>query len=267
MLYTKRISLCAVIYLSISAPVLADNTIAVSARLLDFNYEEFDEAGESFNRETGIIPGASIATARTLQNLTNVFSLEFYDGQVDYDGQTQAGTPHTTTTDETQYRLFYMLGWTPEAITATFYGKIIWQQWDRDILPANNVSGLFEQYRWWSFEAGILTTLYENETDKWQFELGASKISNGTINIDLEAFGFGQPTLNLGDGSGLSTALKYQHQISSEDGIGINLEYRYWDFGRSNSKTISNGYNTHTITEPYSESKQTILSVIYSHYF
>jgi len=85
--------------------------------------------------------------------------------------------------------------------------------------------------------------------------------------VDLEAYGYGQPVLNLGVGSGMSTALKYQHQMPNRDCIGLSLEYRYWTFGRSNSKTISNGFDTITITEPRSVTKQTILSIIYSHYF
>lgn len=255
------------IYLCLSTPVLAENTIAVAARLLDFNYEEFDESDESFNKETGIIPGFSISTSGTLHNFTNTFSVELYSGDADYDGQTQAGTPHMTTTNETQYRLFYMLDWSPETISSSLYGKIIWQQWDRDIAPANIVSGLYEQYRWWAFEAGILTTLYESELGSWQFELGASTVSNGTVKIDLEAYGYGQPTLDLGTGSGFSAALKYQHQMPNRDGIGLSLEYRYWTFGRSNTETISNSFSSITITEPRSVTKQAILSVFYVHYF
>ena len=267
MFYRKRTYFIALLLLYIATPVCADNTVDVSARVLNFGYEEFDQSGESYNQENGIIPGLSLSTSLTHNKLSSVFSFEVYDGQVDYDGQTQSGTPHTTNTDETQYRLFYMLGWSAENISSMFYGKFVWQQWDRDILPTGNVSGLFERYRWWTFEAGILTTLYQSEMDQLQFELGASKVTNGSIKIDLDAFGYGQPSLDLGDGSGLTSALKYRHQIHNGDDIGLSLEYRYWTFGRSNSKTISNNVNTITITEPRSESRQIILSVSYSHYF
>jgi hypothetical protein len=265
--YANKIGSCFIIHFCLANPVLAENTIEASTRLLNFNYEEFDESGRSLNKETGVIPGLSISSANTLKDFTSAFSFEFYSGDVDYDGQTQAGAPHTTTTDETQYRLFYMLAWSPEAISSSLYGKIIWQQWDRDIAPANNVAGLYEQYRWWAFEAGILTTLYDNGMDTWQFELGASKVNNGTIKIDLETYDFGQPTLDLGTGSGLSTAIKYKHQMPSQDDIGLSLEYRYWTFGRSNTETISNSFSSITITEPRSVSKQAILSVVYRHYF
>lgn len=265
--YTKKIGLCVFFNLVITTPVLADIAVDVSARLLNFHYEEFDQSGESFNKETGIIPGLSIATSKALNSFTNTISVEAYDGRVDYEGQTQVGTPHSTNTDETLYRLFYKLNWSPEESKFGIYGRVAWQQWNRDILSEDNVSGLFEKYRWWTFEAGISATLFESDADKWQFELGASKVSNGTIKVDLERFGYGKPVLNLGDGHGISGVLKYQHQITNRDNLGVNIEHRYWTFGRSNSKTISNNLETITITEPRSVTNHSIVSVNYTHYF
>jgi hypothetical protein len=267
MRHTKKISSCVCLALFIIRPVQADIAIDVSASLLNFHYEEFDQSGESFNKETGIIPGLSIATSKTLNRFTNTISVEAYNGQVDYEGQTQVGAPHTTNTDETLYRLFYKLSWSPEENRFSLYGRVAWQQWNRDILSSNNVSGLFEKYRWWAYEAGISATLFKSEAAKWQFELGASKISNGTIEVDLQRLGYGEPVLNLGDGHGISADLKYQHQITNRDDIGLNIEHRYWTFGRSNSKTLSNNIDTITITEPRSVTHHTIVSVNYAHYF
>ena len=147
----------------ISQP-LADTTIEASARLLNFNYEEFDGlTGQSANKETGVIPGLSIAVSKILNNYTNTIGVEVYSGQVDYDGYTQSDVPHSTVTDEKLYQLFYQLNWSLTT-SSSIYGKVAWQQWDRDILPANNVSGLFEQYQWWAFEAGLLATLLDNLT-------------------------------------------------------------------------------------------------------
>ncbi|MDT8282353.1 MAG: hypothetical protein RQ982_05995 [Gammaproteobacteria bacterium] len=265
--YTKKISLCVFFALVITTPALADIAVDVSARLLNFHYEEFDQSGETFNKENGIIPGLSIATSKALSNFTNTISIEAYDGQVDYDGQTQVGAPHSTNTDETLYRLFYKLNWSPEESRFAIYGRVAWQQWNRDILSMDNVSGLFERYRWWTLEAGISAILFENDADKWQFELGASKVSNGTIKVDLERFGYGKPELDLGDGHGISGLLKYQHQITYRDNIGLAVEHRYWTFGRSNSKTLSNNIETITITEPRSVTNHSIISVNYAHYF
>jgi len=267
MRHTRKITLSLLINLLIATPLLADGKVEVSAKLLHFDYEEFDTSGQSFNKEGGFIPGFSISTAKALEHFTNTIGLEAYNGQVDYDGQTQSGIPHTTITNESLYRLLYKLDWSPEQIKTLFFGKISWQQWDRDILSANNVSGLFEQYRWWAFEAGILTTLFESGTDKWQFELGASKTANGTIKVDLQEFGYGQPLLNLGNGYGIAAALKYRYKMTNRDDIGISIEHRYWTFSRSNSKTLSNNQDTITIAEPHSVTQHSIISVNYIYYF
>ena len=265
--YIKRISSCFFICFFPALPLLAETKIDASAKLLNFNYEEFDQSGQSLDKETGIIPGLSITASKTLNNYTNTIGFEAYNGQVDYDGHTQSGTPHTTITDEKLYQLFYKLNWSPADNNSSIYGRVAWQQWDRNILPANNISGLFEQYQWWTFEAGLLATIFENDINKLQLEFGVSKISNGTIKIDLDAQGFGQPELNLGNGSGISAALIFMHNLTNRDNFGLSLEHRYWTFGRSNSKTISNGLDTITITEPRSVSNHTIVSIIYRHYF
>ena len=267
MFYIKRIIFYIFICCLPASQPLANTTIEASARLLNFNYEEFDGlTGQSANKETGVIPGLSIAVSKILNNYTNTIGVEVYSGQVDYDGYTQSDVPHSTVTDEKLYQLFYQLNWSLTT-SSSIYGKVAWQQWDRDILPANNVSGLFEQYQWWAFEAGLLATLLENDINKWQFEFGASKISNGTIKIDLDRFGYGQPVLNLGDGYGLSAALKFLHNLSNRDQVQLSLQHRYWTFGESNSETISNGSTTIIITEPRSVSNHTILSINYRYYF
>lgn len=258
---------CLIIFFFLTTPLLAETAVNASIKLLNFNYEEFDPSGASFNKETGNIPGFSIAASNKLDNFINTVSFEAYDGRVDYDGQTQSGAPHKTNTEETLNRLFYKLNWSPESNSSSVYGKIAWQQWDRNILPANNISGLFEQYQWWAFEIGLLATLFENNTNKWQFELGISKIDNGTIEIDLSKQGYGQPTLELGDGQGLAAALIYQHILTDNNKIGLSLQHQHWTFGRSNTQSISNGSTTIDITEPRSVSRHSILSVNYSYYF
>lgn len=267
MLRLKIYPVCFAISFLLATPLLADTSIDASIKILHFDYEEFDEPGVSLNKETGFIPGFSIAASKKLSHFSNTVSFEAYDGQVNYDGQTQSGAPHMTNTNETLNRIFYKLNWSAENNNSSIYGKIAWQQWDRNILPANKVSGLFEQYQWWAFEIGLLATLFENNTNKWQLEFGASKIDNGTIEIDLIKHGFGRPKLELGDGHGLTAALIYQHMLTDKNRISLRVQHQRWTFGRSNTLSISNGFDIIHITEPRSVSNHSILSVNYGYYF
>ena len=267
MLRLKKHHLYFAVYFLQTTPLLADTAIDASLKLLHFDYEEFDESGASFNSETGYIPGVALSFSSTQQQVTSLISIESYDGRVDYDGQTQSGIPHETDTDETLLRLFYRLDWSPENKDNSFYGKIAWQQWDRDILTAGYVSGLFEQYQWWSYEVGISTIFPVDDSSQWQLEFGTSKIDNGSIEIDLSRQGFGRPELNLGDSYGMTAAALYQHTLTDRNTISLGLQYQRWKFGKSNTEYISNGFEGYEIYEPRSTSKHTIVSFNYSFLF
>jgi hypothetical protein len=239
----------------------------VAAELMHFDYEETGLSGNKLNQETGYIPGLSIAASWPYRSTSNTVEFSVYGGPVDYDGSTQAGQPHHTTTEQTILRLLYRLDWSPQDTEGAFYGKAYWQQWDRDIKPNNGVLGLFERYRWWSFEAGVQVPFIKQERRKLLLELGVLATSNGTIMIDLTDSGFGRNTLDLGNGYGFSGELKYEVLHSDNNSLQFGVQLAIWEFGRSNSKTVSNGSNVITITEPDSTTRQTILSASYIHRF
>ena len=90
---------------------------------------------------------------------------------------------------------------------------------------------------------------------------------NGTMMVDLTDAGYGSPKLDLGNGVGFSGELKYTIIRAKNSSFQFGAQFKTWEFGRSNSKTISNGINTITITEPDSTTMQTILSASYIHRF
>jgi len=234
---------------------------------MHFDYEETDTSGNTINQETGIIPGLSLAASQPYRSIENSVEFSVYDGPVDYDGRTQGGQPHQTTTEETIYRLLYRLNWSPQDTEGAFYGKAYWQQWDRDIQPANGVQGLFEVYQWWTFEAGVQVPFIKEEHRNLLLELGMLATYNGTISVDLTSSGFGEHTLDLGNNVGFSAELKYEIILMSNNSFQFGALMKRWEFGRSNSKTISNGIDVITITEPDSTTVQTTLSASYIHRF
>jgi len=264
---SKKISYTSLLLTILSAPLYADTSIEALAKLRYFNYEEFDLSGRSLNKETGVIPGGALTLSNTQGQLTNVYAFEVYDGRVDYDGHTQSGTPHQTKTDETQYFLSYKLKWTDSENKNAVYSKIGWQNWDRYIRPDSGVAGLFERYQWWQFEAGIQASLFKEEGRELTAELAVLKTSHGTIEVNLSDFGYGIPELNLDGRSGVNTTLQYKVAIKQNSSIQFSLHYNRWEFGRSNSQTLSNGVTQITIVEPRSVSQMSTLSVGYVYLF
>ena len=245
----------------------ANTYIDVSTKLLHFNYEEFDTSGQTLNTEIGVIPGVSLTLSNAQKRLTNSIGIEIYNGQVTYDGHTQLGAPHITKTDETQYALSYGLNWSVNKNTSTVFSKIFWQNWNRDILPSNGVSGLFERYQWWRFEIGAHTSIYKKNDQDLSIEFAVLKTNNGRIEVDLSNFGYGVPELKLGDSHGINMALQYRIDLKQNENIQFSVRYTRWEFGRSNSETLSNGITQITIVEPQSVSQTTTLSVSYHYEF
>ena len=241
--------------------------IRLAAELMYFDYEETDVSGSSLNQETGFIPGLTVAASQPYRSIHNTVEFSLYGGDVDYDGETQAGQPHQTTTEETIYRLLYRLSWSPEDSEGAFYGKAYWQQWDRNIQPNDGVSGLFERYQWWTVEAGVQVSFIKDEKHSLLLELGMLTTLNGTIMVDLTNSGYGSPRLDLGNGVGFTGELKYAFMQAKNSSFQFGAQLKTWEFGRSNSKTISNGTSTITITEPDSTTLQTTLSASYIHHF
>ena len=252
--------------LTVAADSLATD-LRFAAELMHFDYEETGISGNTLNQETGFIPGITLAATQPYRGLDNTFEFSLYDGEVDYDGQTQTGQPHQTMTEQSIYRLLYRLSWSPQSTEGAFYGKVYWQQWDRDIRPNNGVTGLFERYQWWTLEAGVQVPFIKDEKQKLLLELGALTTFNGTILIDLDELGFGEPTLDLGNGVGFAGELKYELIRSGNSSFLFGIQVKRWEFGRSNSKTVSDGGDLITITEPDSTTLQSTLSASYIHRF
>jgi hypothetical protein len=241
--------------------------LRVAFELMHFDYEETVSSGntlDTLNQETGFIPGITIAATQPYRRIDNTFEFSAYDGQVDYDGQTQIGQAHKTTTEESIYRLLYKLSWSPLSTNAAFYGKTYWQQWDRDIQSNNGVGGLFERYQWWTAEAGAQLPFFKHDNQNLLLELGLLATFNGTILVDLTSAGLGSPVLDLGNSIGFSSELKYEFKQAENSSLRFGVQFKTWEFGRSNSETLADG---RTIYEPDSTTIQTILSASYIHHF
>ncbi len=254
---TKSVYLSCLLFISLSNCAQAENNIGVSARLQYFNYEEFDINGTSLNQETGFIPGFGI----TLNEGSHTFAFEYLDGTVDYDGQTQAGSPHKTDTEQTIYKFSYRLSIPATNVDeqAYYYLGIEYQNWERDILPNNNVNGLYEVYRWWTASIGVNSAIYSDANKHLYLDIGLTHNFAGDIEIDLVDFGFGEPVLDLENKPGFQASLEYSEEYSENQIMTLGIKYTYSEFGRSDPVTLSDGFTTITIFEPDSKSNHVTL--------
>jgi hypothetical protein len=222
------------------------------------DYQEFELDGSSLNHETGFIPGIRLSAAHKHHALWT--SLDY--GDVNYDGQLQSGVPHTTDTSYILVSGGYEYAYTLDQYQAiNFLAGVSSHRWQRHILPNNGIQGANAVYEWQQLHAGIRYRPESLFNLPLEFGLSFTKTLNGTVDINLNNIGFGSPQLVLGDEYGFQTGIRYYREISRQLSVGILLESSRWEFGRSQSKSFSNGINNITIAEPRSVSWHTSLGV------
>ena len=187
-------------------------------------------------------------------------------GTVEYDGQTQAGTPLVTRSDAVMFQLGASLlhPWNEDI---DVYTSLNYHLWRRGIRASGSVSGLNELYQWWNLGAGVRTVVYKQEHQTWLVDVYAFHTIAPEIDVDLGAQGLGDVNLSLGARPGIrAEAILQQVRFdNAEFDIGFYIEA--WNFGRSNSKSVSNGSSIITVTEPRSETRNVGVRLMFNWMF
>ena len=242
---------------------IAETKITLSPGLSYFNYEEFGLDNATLNKEIGLLPGISF----TLQQQEHSIGAHIFSGEVEYDGHTQSGDPHTTNTDESLYYFYYRYDFLTDLSHHNYFLSVNYNFWERFIQANNNVGSLYEEYSWWHLEAGMHTYRQIQNQQKINYEIAIFRTFNGEILVDLENFDYGKPVLDLGDKFGARGMISYDLKTDYNTLITMGLEYKFWGFGRSNTKNISDGVTTISVTEPESETHLLRFFVQFKHNF
>jgi hypothetical protein len=140
----RAAGLAAALFLSHPASAQWQGGIGFGVRKV--THTEYDMAGQRLVRETGWLPGMTLDLGYRTGDLTWLAAFEGYRGDIDYRGQTQAGTASnsTTSTNLATARLgaAYAVGW-----NASVFGAFELDRWKRDIQGAGGSAGLQETYR------------------------------------------------------------------------------------------------------------------------
>jgi hypothetical protein len=141
----QRAALVAALYTLLSSPASAEWQGSIGAGARRAIHTEVDLAGQQLVREDGWLPGLSLGAACRQDKLTWSGGVDWYRGDLDYRGRTQAGAAaaSTTATRLASARLgaAYALG--------DFYALTVLEidHWQRDIVGTAAAAGLQESYR------------------------------------------------------------------------------------------------------------------------
>jgi hypothetical protein len=152
-----RAGLAAALYLMLLHPASAQWQGQAGAGLRKVSHTEDDSAGRRLVRETGWLPGIALGAAYTSGNITWSAALDWYRGDIDYRGQTQAGSPATSTTETALATLHLGASYT---FQGAYSAKLALEgdYWKRDILGTGASIGLQERYRSERLVAGLAKT-------------------------------------------------------------------------------------------------------------
>src|SRR5690554_458300 len=223
-----------------------------------WRYQEVDDFEHELNREQGALPQLQAALLLPIAAHWHLHSaLTYNQGTLDYIGQTQAGTPHNTQTDTSNFlwqgsgRYYWQ--------RAYLGGGVQYQYWQREIQAANNVSHLHEYYRWFGpqLELGYLYPL----TSNLELELGLSGAwLNGEMEVDLTAVpstnnrsrNFGEPRIKLRNGYQANAFLLIKIQLNQQLQLLFNYQQSYRYFPKSADTQATDGQTQLLIHEPES---------------
>ncbi|MDH5256607.1 MAG: hypothetical protein OEX07_01325 [Gammaproteobacteria bacterium] len=256
------------LFFAYESPAIAStsNKVSVSADYLFFKHENYNVKDETLNSEKGWIPGLQVAYKSISKNLEGIALLEKYTGDVSFDGIATNG-PFSSKTNEDLTRFSYRLNAEQSRSDYNFYTLLSFHNLRRNILSTASISGREYQYQWLSLEGGVTVDLYSTRKNVISAEFGLSRTLFSKLQIDLSKNNLGKPVLRLGDKFGGSASLTYKHMFNRYNGVNLLLQIKYWQFGKSESKSITNDSTTEMITEPQSQSLSTALGIGYFYKF
>ena len=251
----NKLIIISVILLCHSAVSFAETQLTISPALLHFDYTEFSTTDQELDNESGWLPGLEAKLSHSFaSDWSFAIVSAYYSGTVDYVGQTQSGTPHTTDTETDLFRIGGQINKEVYKKIRLFFGAQS-HQWNRDIKDTVNVSGIDETYKWLEYSLGLNTYFVITKKDKINLEASYLLIRNATVFVDLSRVDLGTTTLDLGHGTGGRLNLSWLHQYKNDFNLGFGFFIEGWNFGRSNTRQLENGTSIIFVTEPRSETR------------
>ena len=232
----------------------AQTDLQVSAGVMDFSYKEFNSNGAVLDKEDAYLPGIAAELGHRSGPWRISANGSFFSGSADYGGQTQAGVPANTNTDEQIWSAGARVERRIQMSAASLspYLGFAYHEWRRDIKSGRTVNGtpaigLLDVYSWKTAELGALL---------W-FGAGSGGLEGG---IDARVFTTVEPELQvrlpgasrdtlleLGERTGGRVALLGTYPLGDRLRLRLEAFYEQWSFGQS---PVRNG-----IFEPHSDTK------------
>ena len=235
-----RVAAAAAVAIAFAAPARAAESSngfgEVRLGLMHFDYAEY-ENGMFLDGEKGWIPSVTGELELHRDRLFGRVMLRYASGSVDYNGQTQSGTPLQTQSDATFLQGEVQVGgFVDPAKRLALFGGLGARRWTRAIQDTAQASGYTEVYSWGELQAGLRWTFLQKPGDSWDVDARLVRTFNAGISIDLTKFGIqpGNPSLDLGAETGWRIGSTFRHDLgASRLVLAVSAWAEGYAFGRS----------------------------------
>ncbi len=217
-----------------------------------FHFKEYDEQGNLLLREDGLLPGIEFGYDVSSGPDTIAMRIAVWDGNVDYEGQTQTGNPLSTTTDTTitNYSVAFMRDIRNHPVSLIV--SLGMRRWDRHIRRTALTNSLYEIYYWPYYMLSGESTLFEQ--DKFDVKASLSVGRSFSSTMDLHISGYDTTTLNLPSGNTFRLGIPISYQWKPDRTLNIEPYFHYWHFDRSRREPLyRNGVIVGQVHEPENE--------------
>ena len=253
-----------------STPTL---NLGVGVDAMYFDYREFDDNDILLNKEEGLLPGLVLSATLDWQNWYTEFNYKYNSGTVEYDGQTQSGTPITTDTEEDIVDDNVIVGRYFDGAApyrSAIYAGLGYYYWERNILPVGSVNGLFEIYEWSYALLGGKFSLLKSSKNGLLLDIRLRRMLNATMEVDFLGYlDLDNLELDIGEEWSFRVGLPYIFSISQQARFRIEPYLTTWFIGRSPDEQVTSGGIPLPILahEPRSETTNVGISFKYLYQF
>lgn len=179
----------------------AENEYDVYLKGESFVWKEFDNSGTQLLKESGPVFGVGGLAKLDINSLTLKMKGELFGGRIDYDGQTQDGTPVQTDVDYLGVKIEGNIGYKfnlSERFSIEPFAGPGYRYWERDIKSTSMATGYLEKWSTVYVQAGIHSDIAFYGLGKVFVEGGIKFPVHNENEADLNVLGSGTVKLEPG---------------------------------------------------------------------
>jgi len=246
-----RFLICLVVAGVMLSPPLNAWEYNLAPQIHYLDYLEVDEQGNTLNTETGWLKGADSSVSGLLGHWTIQSHLQFLQGTVDYQGQTQSGQPHHTRTKQIYFQYGISAGYTFRVYNLELTPTIALDKhyWRRDIQAKGLVSQLTEDYQWWLVKPSLKASITSAGLKGTSIQVGTTNTHQASMRVHATKCTSAVTVYPKADNGWFSRFEIPAIQHTSYKAVAF-IEYQQWNMKRSDSKLANSCIGPLSWSEP-----------------